>query len=214
MNRPFFMAIEGTDKSGKTTVAAKVMQRLLAMGIPVTLVQEPGSTRIGEKVRKAIQEVSHLQPLTEAFLFEAARHEMTETRVKPALARGSNVITIRYTASTTVYQGYAGGGDREAIAWLNDLATGGLEPDETVILDAPIKETRARDKPDQGAFESRADTFYDRVRAGYLELAARRPHSHRVIDARQDREVVVDNVLKIALGLIERKESQPSGKGK
>lgn len=203
MQQPFFMAIEGTDKSGKTSVAAKVMQQLLNRDIPVTLVQEPGSTRVGERVRKTIQEIRDLQPLTEAFLFEAARHEMMQTRVRPALEKGTNVISIRFTTSTTVYQGHAGGADVDTLRALNVLATAGLEADHTVILDVPIEEARARGQADDG-FESKADTFYQKVRTGYLHEAALRPEQTSVVDATNDQETVVSAVLEIALRLTGR----------
>ena len=203
MPDPFFMAVEGTDKSGKSTAALKLMQRLLALDVPIALVQDPGSTKTGNHVKQAFTEENRMQPLTEALLFEAARHEMVETRIKPALAKSTNVISIRYTTSTTAYQGYAGGVPLEIIANLNQLATGGLEPDLTLIIDVPIRIARDRGTS-KDAFETRSNTFYEKVRAGYLDQAAAHKDKIKVIDGTQPPEAVVTEMLELALALLKK----------
>ena len=204
MTEPFFLAIEGTDNSGKTSAATELTRHLVNRGLPTTLLREPGSTQIGDAVKQIFQQRLQVENLTEVFLFEAARHQMVQTRVKPALTAGSNVITARYTTSTVAYQGYARGVDLELIERLNQLATGGVQPDLTVVLDVPVSTARNRAQVGKNSFEIQNNDFYEKVRHGYLETARLNPDNHRIIDASRPAKDVLDDLIEVANSLLRR----------
>ena len=203
MSKPFFLAVEGTDKSGKTSATTELTKALLQKGVKTTLLQEPGSTQVGDIVRKIFQDKLPTEPLTEVLLFEAARHQMVQTRVLPALNAGYNVITARFTTSTLAYQGHARGVDLELIDQLNRTATGGLKPDLTVILDVPIATARQRGPRGSDSFETQADDFFEKVRQGYLATARDNPQNHRIINATAPAELVIKQLIEIADSLLQ-----------
>ena len=171
-----FIVFEGGDGSGKSTQALRLNRRLRRRGLPVLLTREPGGTPAGESIRRWLKGRLNLQPLSELLLFEAARTQLVESVIRPGLDGGSTVISDRYTASTMAYQGYGRGLDLGLIRQLNLIATGGLVPDLTVLLDLPAQIGLSR-RGAAGAdpFESAPDEFQRKVREGYLALASEDP---------------------------------------
>jgi dTMP kinase len=180
--KPLFVVLEGPDASGKTTQLKLLSQELTQRGIPHITTREPGSTQVGEALRRVLLDPKQqIRPLTELLLMVADRHEHVEEVIRPALAAGKWVLCSRYTMSSLAYQGHGRGLDLALIRELNRLATGGLEPDYVFLLDLPPQEayrrTQMRDR-----FEGEGLTFFTQVRAGYLELIRNLPRGY-LIDA-------------------------------
>lgn len=179
-----FVAIEGIEASGKSTLAEALANRLQLEGREVFLTREPGGTPVGDAVRVIFLDRSiRIEPMTEALLIGAARVQHVERAIRPALHAGRAVVCDRFVDSTLAYQGYGRGLDLVELRQLCELAAGGLNPDLTLLVDVPVEVSRDRRRERGGALdrlESEADEFYERVRAGYLELA--RGPRHRAID--------------------------------
>lgn len=179
-----FVTIEGIEASGKSTLAESLAGRLQAEGRDVFVTREPGGTPVGDAVRVIFLDRSiRIEPLAEAFLINAARVQHVARGIRPALEAGRAVVCDRFIDSTLAYQGYGRGLDLAELRQLSDRAAGGLMPDVTLLVDVPVEVSRERRRERGGAvdrLESEADAFYERVRAGYLELA--RGPRHRVID--------------------------------
>ncbi|MCS6936132.1 MAG: dTMP kinase [Candidatus Bipolaricaulota bacterium] len=170
-----FIALEGLDGCGKSTQLRALAQRLRQCGIDPVIVQEPGGTPVGEKIRVILlhQEKLKMTPLTELLLYEASRSELTETVIRPALAAGRWVLTDRYALSSLAYQGYGRGLDLELVRELNRLATGGLNPQVTFLLDVPVEVALRRKGSMRDRVEESGVEFYERVRRGYLTEISR-----------------------------------------
>ena len=181
-----FVSFEGGEGSGKTTQCALLAERLSADGHHVVQIREPGGTDLGESVRSLLL---HPQaPLTseaELLLFLAARAQLTSTVIRPSLEAGAIVICDRFSDSTLAYQGYGRGLDLGSIRQADHLATSGLAPHLTVLLDLPIDHGRRRKDADEDAFQREEDAFHERVRQGYLALAREDPARWLVLDATQ-----------------------------
>ncbi|MYF70531.1 MAG: dTMP kinase [Boseongicola sp. SB0673_bin_14] len=184
--RGAFITLEGTEGVGKTTCLEFVLDTLSAADIPTVVTREPGGTVLGEKIRDWILRGNHgeLSAETETLLMFAARAFHLDEVIRPALAAGRWVICDRFSDATVAYQG---GGRRADKGWIKSLRSAvhaGLEPDLTLLLDAPVEiglnRIRAR-APDH--FERENRDFFVRVRAAYLELARDEPHRIKVIDA-------------------------------
>jgi dTMP kinase len=192
--KPLFIVLEGPDASGKSTQLNLLAQMLSQRGITVITTREPGGTPLGQELRRLLLTPgATMRPLTELLLMVADRHEHVEEVIKPALASGKWVLCSRYTLSTLAYQGHGRGLSLDLIAELNKLATDGLEPDYTFLLDLPpqvaYERTRERDR-----FEGEGLAFFAQVRAAYLELirALRRGY---VIDGTLPPERVTQEIL-------------------
>ena len=178
-----FIVFEGGDGSGKSTQARGLSRRLRRRGIPVLLTREPGGTPAGESIRRWLKGHHDLQPLSELLLFEAARTQLAASVIRPSLNRDSVVICDRYTASTVAYQGYGRRLDLGLIRQLNQVATGGLVPDLTVLLDLPAQiGLLRRGAAGTDPFETAPEEFQRRVREGYLAQAAAEPEKWLVLD--------------------------------
>lgn len=186
-----FITFEGIEGSGKSTQLAWLLARLRADGWPVRETREPGGTALGEGLRRLLlsREPEPMTAEAELFLYLAGRAEITRAVIRPALARGEVVVCDRYADSTLAYQGYGRGLDLERVRDLNRLATGGLVPDLTVLLDLPVAEGLARLEPRgsgaQDRIEAEDPAFHRRVRDGYLAAAAAEPARFLVLDARR-----------------------------
>lgn len=185
-----FIVFEGGDGSGKSTQARLLLRRLRRRGIKVLHTHEPGGTPLGQTLRRLLKSSETMTPISELMLFEAARAQLVQHVVAPFLDQGGVVIADRYTSSTVAYQGYGRGLDRELIERLNREATGGLEPDLTVLLDLPVETALARkgggDNGSNGdTFDGAPVDFHRRIRRGYSALAAADPEGWLVLDGRR-----------------------------
>jgi dTMP kinase len=188
-----FIVLEGGEGAGKSSVQRALVERLRAKGHDVVATREPGGTELGERVREIVLAGTSVDdPLAELMLFEAARARLVASVIRPALERGAVVVCDRYTASSVAYQGFGRGLDRATIEQANAIATGGLEPDLTLLLDLPIDVGLARRGREGHAnhFEAEAAAFHERVRAGFLKLAGESPDRWRIIDASQALDAV------------------------
>ena len=195
MSRGHFIVFEGIDACGKSTQARRVAQD---RGAHFTF--EPGDTPLGVDLRRWLLDASApMSPVTESLLMLADRSHHAATVIEPALVAGRSVVSDRYWASSIAYQGYGGGVDLTLLRAATELAIGDCQPDVTVLLDLPVEiadERRLRDHRDR--FESADVAFHERVRTGYLELAAADPAHWRVVDGTGDFATVssvVDAVL-------------------
>jgi len=191
MSRGAFITFEGSEGCGKSTQVKRLASRLEQAGLPVLVTREPGGTPIGEKIRDLLQfapESSAMTPETELLLFEASRSQLVRETIRPALESGSIVISDRFFDSTTVYQGVARKLDPGIVATLNNFAVGENRPDLTFILEVDVATARARMlrrvRPVQATdrMEQEPLDFYERVCAGYRELARAEPERFIVID--------------------------------
>jgi dTMP kinase len=185
-----FITFEGSEGCGKTTQIQSLRGRLQEEGREILLTREPGGTAAGEKIRDLLQhapEGEGLTPEAEVLLFTASRAQLVREQIMPAIERGVYVLADRFLDSTTVYQGVARGLDAAAVADINRFAVGECMPDMTFLLDLDIKEGRRRVSERSGGDEDRmereTDAFFEKVRRGYLDLAAREPERFIVLDA-------------------------------
>ncbi|HJN87545.1 MAG: dTMP kinase [Dehalococcoidia bacterium] len=183
-----FIVFEGQDGSGKSTQARSLFHRLRREGFNALLTREPGGTPLGETLRRWLKRGRNLALLSELSLFIAARAQLVEEVVRPALETGVTVISDRYTASTVAYQGHGRGLDLDLLDQLNRAATGGLSPDLTVLLDLPVQTGLARKRnPEADTFDAAPLEFHRKVRDGYLAMAAQDPGRWLVLDGRRPR---------------------------
>src|SRR5262245_56021303 len=202
------ITFEGIDGCGKSTQMRLLERYLAERGVTVVSTREPGGTELGKKIRSALLDggKGSVEPLAELLLYAADRAHHVRRVILPALNEGKVVLSDRFYDATTVYQGYARGFDLTLVNQLNELATGGLKPDLTLLFDLEVeiglKRTRKRgdgtdemaagpDRLDQEPLE-----FHERVRAAYLEIAAREPQRFRVIPAAGPVEVTFELMIK------------------
>jgi dTMP kinase len=175
-----FIVFEGGEACGKSTQA-----RLLADRLGAVLTHQPGGTELGAAIRRMVLDpaVTSLDPRAEALLMAADKAQHVAEVLRPALERGLDVVCDRYVASSVVYQGYGRGIDIDELAHVLGFATGGLEPDLTVLLEVPDDVARRRLGDQRDRFESEPHAFHARVREGYRALAAADPGRWVVLDA-------------------------------
>jgi len=213
-----FITIDGPDGGGKTTQAERLRDHLVGRGIRVLLTREPGGTWLGERVREVLlartgSTAAPTDPLTDALLFNAARRQIVGEVIRPALEAGRVVICARFADSTLAYQGYGAGVSIDRLRTLAEIATDGLTPDLTILLDLPVEVGLARKAPgDVTRFEAEFDlSFHDRVRRGFLAIARSEPRRVTVFDASEDVDAVAAAIASVAddrLGL--RSEPRPA----
>lgn len=200
-SRGLFLVLEGPDGCGKSTQARALAEWLEKGGRRVVHLRDPGSTRVGERVREVLLDREHaaMSPLTETLLFLACRAQLIEEEIRPALAAGATVVCERWLHSTVCYQGYAGGLDPEEVWRLGEAASGGVAPDLALILDVEVPVGLARLAAEPDGMESRPREFHERVRQGYLEIARTGRMASRLVPAgdpgevsRRIREAVAD----------------------
>jgi dTMP kinase len=213
----WFITIEGPEGAGKTTQASALASHLEGMGLDVHVTREPGGTWLGERLRAVLlartDASAATDPLTDAFLFNAARRQLVTEVIRPALEGGRTVICARYADSTLAYQGYGAGVPLDRLRELEVTATDGLTPDLTILLDLPAEDGLARVAPgDVTRFEAEFDVaFHRRVRDGFLALAAAEPVRFAVIDARLSAADVAVAVAAAADRLAAASEPRPVG---
>jgi dTMP kinase len=181
-----FITFEGSEGCGKSTQAKALWRKLYRMGIPALLTHEPGGTALGNQLRHVLKkgQQDKISPLAELFLFAACRIQLVTEVIRPNLQQGKAVICDRFADSTTVYQGYGRGLDLETVRKINELATQGIKPNLTIWLDIPTQKGLGRKQySTNDRFESEDIAFHDKIRDGYLKLAAEEPERWLVIDA-------------------------------
>ena len=183
-----FITLEGIDGAGKSTHLSFIADLLTQRGVSVRVTREPGGTRLGEKLRELLLDPKQtVHPDTETLLLFAARQEHLHSVIRPALAAGQCVVCDRFTDATFAYQGWGRGIDLTKLETLESWVQGQLQPDLTLYFDVPtevarerIEATRTRDR-----FEQEQQAFFERVRNGYLDRAARHPHRIRILDSQR-----------------------------
>ncbi len=203
----FFITFEGVEGSGKTTQIHRLKKYLTQKGIPCRITREPGGTPIGEKIRKILLNPNFqgMVPLTELFLYEASRAQHVHEVILPLLKKGEVVLSDRFMDASIAYQGYGRKVDLKWVERLNRLASNGIKPDITFLLDCPsdmgLKRALQRNqrlKNKKGdRFEREQIEFHRRVRRGYLALAKKEPQRVKIIDTRQGEEKVFERIRTI-----------------
>ncbi len=206
-----FITFEGIDGSGKTTQVQQLAAFLRPKLPDLVITREPGGTPIGDQIRECLHDVANtrMAPEAEILLYSASRAQLVAEVIRPALARGAVVLCDRFADSTLAYQGYGRGLDLTALALITRFATGGLQPDLTLLLDmdaATGLSRRQRDGREMNRMDRQALDFYRRVRAGYHELVAAEPARWRIIPADRPMAVVQADLRAAVWGYL--KESQ------
>jgi len=201
-----FISIEGGDGTGKSTQIQLLCDWLRKQGADVVLCRDPGTTRLGESVRELLLHRHDLQMgrTSEMLLYMAARAQMTEEVIRPALEQGKTVVSDRYLLSNIVYQGHAGGLSVATLWEVGLVATSGLLPDVTLVLDVPLEVAISRMQRPLDRMEQQGDAFHARVRQGFLDEAARHPNQIFVINAAQPIEQVAADVRAVIERMLER----------
>lgn len=200
-----FISLEGIEGAGKTTLMQKMLAYFQSRGKEVLLTREPGGSELGKKLRSIILNAEEkICPASELFLFLADRAEHVQSCIKPALAQGKIVLCDRFIDSTVAYQGYGRGMDIAELEMLNKLATGGIKPDLTLILDLEpeigLARANARNQElnltvKEGRFEAESLAFHQKIRAGFLAMS-KKEERFFVVDAQQNPEQVFETVCK------------------
>jgi dTMP kinase len=192
MQSGLFITFEGLDGSGKSTQLRRAVQYLRRCGNRVVVTREPGGTRTGERVREILlaSKTGKLAPLAELALMYAARAQLLEELVRPALARGDVVVSDRYNTASFAYQGYGRELGRSTVSAFDRVICGKTQPDLTIVLDLDPERALGRARGDRrrthlDRIEAQGLAFHQRVRAGYLALARQAPRRIKVVRAEQ-----------------------------
>lgn len=202
MKKGLFITFEGADGCGKTTQLNR-LANYLTPAKAIIKTREPGAKGLGEKLREILLNYDgEIAPRCESFLFLADRAQHIEQIVKPAINEGKIVLCDRHTDSTVAYQGYGRGLDLNEINYLNNLATGGLKPDLTIVFDVDIETSMTRVGTEKDRMETAGIEFFNRVRNGYLEIAKQEPERVKVLNAAKSIDEVFSDLLNIIKPLI------------
>ena len=208
-----FITFEGPDGAGKTTQMKMLGDRLIREGMHVVYSREPGGTRISEEIRKILLDPTYgeMADRTEALLYAASRAQHVEEFIRPNVSAGKIVLCDRFADSTIAYQGAGRGIDCEVLAKLNNMATAGVIPDLTIILDIDPKDgiTRISEKRvastgrDKDRIELEHLDFHERVRQGFLRIAVLEPNRCKVVDAVGERDIVHNRIFGLVKEVLE-----------
>lgn len=192
-----FVTFEGCEGCGKTFQSKALFKRFSSAGISAWLTYEPGGTPLGDEIRRLVkrQRLDVISPEVELLLFATCRFHLVNKVIRPRLEEGKIVICDRFSDSTTAYQGYGRGIDLDIVGTINSLATQGIKPDLTILLDIPVREGLVRKKGGgKDRFEGEGLDFHRRVRNGYLKVAAQEPERWMVIDARLPKAGITETI--------------------
>lgn len=195
-DRAVFVTFEGPEGAGKSTLIASLAAVLRDRGHAVLTTREPGSGEFGQKIRAILLEGDAIDPRAELFLFLADRAQHVAVTVRPALERGEIVLCDRFGDSTVVYQGVARGLDPDLARKLNEIATGAVRPNLTLLLDLEVEmglsRIQSKDRLDREPI-----SFHQKVRSGFLAEAAREPDRWVVLDATKPPDELQRNALRV-----------------
>ncbi|MDZ4722525.1 MAG: dTMP kinase [candidate division Zixibacteria bacterium] len=195
-SRGYLITFEGIDGCGKSTQASRLETYFVSRETKVKLVREPGSTPTAEKIRQILLDKSSIvSPVSELLLYQAARADLVEREIVPALKSGEIVICDRFYDSTTAYQGYGRKLNLEMITLLNLFASSNLKPDLTFIFNVDLKTALSRRGRELDRLEAESKSFFGRVRKGFLKIAESDPRRVKVIDTTQPPDTVYEEVL-------------------
>ncbi len=202
-----FISFEGVDYSGKSTQIKRLTERLSSFGKPFLLIREPGGTQISERIRDILLDLKNneMTDVCELLLYSAARHQLVKQEILNALEMGKIVIADRFVDSTSAYQGYGRQLPMSFIRQLNMIATEGLLPEITFFLDLRYEEMIKRKKLRPGTddrLESQGRIFYQRIRDGYLEIAAQNSDRFRIIDAAAPVEEIATRIWEFVTNVL------------
>lgn len=199
-----FISLDGVDGGGKSTQVALLVEWLRERGFAVVACRDPGSTPLGNEIRRLLLD-AHETPLNrraEALLYMAARAQLVEELIRPALTAGKTVVSDRFLLANVVYQGHASDLPVDGLWKIGEFATAGLSPDLTIVFDLPIETALARMQRPLDRLESRGAEYLERVRQGFLIEASRRPDSIHVIAADRPAMMVQEDVRRIVAARI------------
>lgn len=204
MDNVMFITFEGPEGSGKSTQIRLLAEFLRARGLSVEVVREPGGTPIGDQVRHVLHDTANtaMSPEAEVLLYSASRAQLVSQRIRPSLAAGRVVLCDRYADSTMAYQGYGRGLDLGMLAALTEIATGGLKPDLTLLLDLDVSAGLSRRRvrgEEMNRLDLEAVAFHERVREGYRLLANADPERWVRIQADRSVDVVAADIREAVL---------------
>jgi dTMP kinase len=211
-----FITFEGPEGSGKTTQMRGLSTHLASKGLRVVCTREPGGTAIAARIRKLLLHGKDgLKPLAELLLYEADRAQHVQEKILPALRQGRVVLCDRFTDSTLAYQGFGRGLERKWVETLNAIATEGLKPHLTILLDIPVHHglRRALQKKNKHDRLERAGlAFHRRVRAGFLALAKKEPRRFRIINAQQSIEQTQSMIRECVVAFLSSCRRKPASR--
>jgi dTMP kinase len=202
-----FVTFEGPEGAGKTTQVQLVVEYLKKQNVPYLYVREPGGTRIGDLIRQILldPDLTEMVDRTEMLLYAASRAQLVEQKIRPALMEGQVVICDRYVDSSIVYQSMGANKDIDEVLAVNRIATGGLKPDRTYLLDIPVEMSQQRIAlrgNGKDRIELKEYEFHIRVREGYLSLAKQEPERFQLIRADQSVERIFDQIINDLVSLL------------
>jgi dTMP kinase len=190
-----FLCLDGIDGAGKSTQLLRLAEWLRAKPIDLVTCRDPGSTPIGDALRKILLESKEqIAPRTEMLLYMTARAQLVSEVIRPALSQGKTVLCDRFLLANVVYQGHAGGLDPELIWQVGEAAVDGLHPDKYFVLDLPAEIAYTRMKRGLDRMEQRGVAFMEQVREGFLKEAARQPGRIEVVDANRTEDQIFEDL--------------------
>jgi dTMP kinase len=200
-----FFSFDGIDGAGKSTQLRLFCERLRAHGLDVVVCRDPGSTELGERIRDILLSRETAAPIarrTEMLLYMAARAQLVEEVIRPALAANKTVVSDRFLLANIVYQGYAGGLDVASVRQVGNVATDGVVPDCVFLLDVAVEDADRRIVRPLDRMESQGSEYRQRLRDGFLAEAARSDGRIYVIDANRAIDDVQSDIRRIASQLL------------
>jgi len=191
-----FIVLDGPEGCGKTTQVQRLVARLREQGRQATAVRDPGSTPVSERIREVLldRRLPNMDARTELFLYMASRSEMVARIVRPLLEGGLVVVSERFVSSSVAYQGFAGGIEPALIWEMGRVATGGIEPDLTILLDVDVETGFSRIARARDRMESKDRAYHEKVRQGFLAMARERPDRFVVVDASRAPDAVARDI--------------------